>query len=85
MTGEVKPMDEATLAEKTYKLEALRTRVSAALSIMIVGGVIAAQFVQVSASEAMIGWGGAVVGFWLGARSGSAVGISPSNSGQGKF
>lgn len=67
------------------RLEAIRTYVSAVLSIMIVGGVIVAQFFDVDASQAMVGWGGAVVGFWLGAR-GSGLGAgSGGNESGGKF
>lgn len=76
------------LADARHRLEAIRTYVSAALSLIIVGGVVVAQFMDVETSAAMVGWGGAVVGFWLGARSSGGhtpTGISSGGGGGGKF
>lgn len=52
------------------RLDRVRTYVSALLSVSVIGAVIMAQFTLGTADAGpLTGWGGAVIGYWLGARS----------------
>lgn len=71
MSGGVTTPETAKVAKATteVKLDATRTYVSAALSLFVVGGAVASMIMGLDQNEILVGWGGTVIGFWLGGRS----------------